>query len=364
MGSMSAATGVCMKQYMGTPDLNRYINYTSAAFSSGEIDDPANLDDDLVFMFSGSVDSTVDPLVMHTLEDYYSNYIKTGSITSEFDVAAEHCLPTLDFGEPCTVSKSPYIGKCNYDGAGLALNKLYGGSLASGTAVASHLTAFDQSPFVPATGSSLGSQGYIYVPAACEDGTTQCKLHISFHGCVQDLASIGNEYAADTGFNDWAEANNIIVLYPYAVTSVMPSNPNACWDWWGYTNADYVYQSGVQMKFVKDMIDHMTAGSPPTPSESPVVQPPTTATPTSAPVEAAPTFAPSESSYPCQEWTTCVWTHYDAGRAVFSDSYTHYLAKGSLDDLGLTLYCSGEAGNNSPVTVKMTADDYYELGSC
>ena len=79
------------------------------------------------------------------------------------------------------------------------------------------------------------------------------------YSCVQDLDSIGNKYADKTGFNGWAEANNIIVLYPYAVSSVQPSNPNACWDWWGYTGADYVYQSGKQMQFVKNLIDHMVS---------------------------------------------------------------------------------------------------------
>ena len=66
--------------------------------------------------------------------------------------------------------------------AGIALKHLYGADLASGNAVASHLTEFDQSPFIPKSGSSLGSTGYIYVPAACADGKTTCKLHISFHG--------------------------------------------------------------------------------------------------------------------------------------------------------------------------------------
>jgi poly(3-hydroxybutyrate) depolymerase len=195
---------------------------------------------------------------MKTLLSYYQNYNNaTGNIATEFDVNAEHCLPTIDYGEACAVKKSPYIGKCDYDGAGIALNHLYG-TLKTGTAVASHLMTFDQTPFIVKS-SSLGNTGYIYVPGACADGKTKCKLHISFHGCVQDLASIGNQYADKTGFNDWAEANNIIVLYPYAVSSVMPSNPNACWDWWGYTGADYVYQTGKQMKFVKDLIDHITA---------------------------------------------------------------------------------------------------------
>lgn len=329
------------------------------------------MEDDLIYMFSGNQDSTVNPLVMHTLEDYYSNYVKSGSISSEFDWAAEHCLPTLDYGEPCTVSKSPYIGKCDYDGAGLALAKLYGDSLVAGTAVASHLTAFDQTPFISGQGTSLGSEGYVYVPAACEDGTTACHLHVAFHGCMQDLSNIGNQYAEDTGFNSWAEANNIIVLYPYATSSVMPSNPNACWDWWGYTGANYVYQSGVQMKFTMDLIEHITGGSTPTPdatsaapSQSPVTLPPS---PTLAPVPAVPSIAPSEaptSGFQCQEWTACVWDHYTEGRAVFSDTFTHYVCKGSGDDLGLTGYCGGEVNNNNPVPVKMTSEGYYEKGNC
>ena len=83
-----------------------------------------------------------------------------------------------------------------------------------------------------------------------------CCVVILYCRCLQDLASIDNQYADKTGFNGWAEANNIIVLYPYAV-STAGTNPNACWDWWGYSGSNYVYQSGTQMKFVKDLIDHI-----------------------------------------------------------------------------------------------------------
>lgn len=55
---------------------------------------------------------------MQDLVTYYENYVNSSGITTEFDIAAEHCLPTLNYGEQCSVKKSPYIGKCNYDGAG------------------------------------------------------------------------------------------------------------------------------------------------------------------------------------------------------------------------------------------------------
>ena len=53
------------------------------------------------------------------------------------------------------------------------------------------------------------------------------SLHISFHGCEQGADFIGSAYAEHTGFNSWAEANNIIVLYPYiAASNSLPTNPN------------------------------------------------------------------------------------------------------------------------------------------
>lgn len=301
---------------------------------------------------------------MKDLQTYYQNYVNSSTIATEWDINAQHCLPTLNYGEPCDVKKSPYIGKCNYDGAGIALNHLYG-DLATGTAVTGHLTTFDQTPFLPSKPASLGNTGYIYVPAACADGSTTCKLHVSFHGCVQDLASIGNQYAADTGFNGWAEANNIIVLYPYAVASQSLGNPNACWDWWGYTGTNYVYKAGAQMKFISDMISHMR--SKPVPTQGPVMAPTKAPSPTAVPTAPVPTELPTAkptSGFVCEEFTACVWDHYTSGRAVFSNNYTHYACKGSLEDLGLTGYCGGAVGVTTPVTIHTTDVNYYELGGC
>ncbi|MDR0234180.1 MAG: fibronectin type III domain-containing protein, partial [Zoogloeaceae bacterium] len=37
--------------------------------------------------------------------------------------------------------------------------------------------------------------------------------------------------------NEWAEQNHLVVLFPQAASSMLlPMNPNACWDWWGYND--------------------------------------------------------------------------------------------------------------------------------
>ena len=54
-----------------------------------------------------------------------------------------------------------------------------------------------------------------------------------------------------TGFNAWADTNQIVVLYPQTIkSSFSPLNPNGCWDWWGIYGSDYFLQSGKQLAAV------------------------------------------------------------------------------------------------------------------
>lgn len=221
----------CMKTLLGGPNIVELINLTKSDFLLGYIDDPANLANDKVYLFSGKADTVVSPNIVHSLNSYYSTFVHTSNIVADFNVNAEHCMPTIDYaeGEDCATLGSPFIGKCGFDGAGHALQQLYGGGLKTGgVAVASNLIAFDQRPFFSSASlSSIGDTGYIYVPTACKSGSSSCRLHVSFHGCEQNLETIGNKYAAHAGYNDWAEANDIIVLYPYVkVSSTVPFNPN------------------------------------------------------------------------------------------------------------------------------------------
>ena len=42
--------------------------------------------------------------------------------------------------------------------------------------------------------------------------------------------AVGNIFAMHAGYNAVAEVNNIIVVYPQAVKSLI-ANPEGCWDW-------------------------------------------------------------------------------------------------------------------------------------
>ena len=122
--------------------------------------------------------------MVEALQDYYSAFVSPAGITSDYSVPAEHCLPTLQYGEPCLELASPYLGRCQVDGAGLAFTALYPGALQQprGTADASRLLSFDQTPYYTGSRTSLDQSGFLYVPAQCQDGVTSCRLHVSYHG--------------------------------------------------------------------------------------------------------------------------------------------------------------------------------------
>ena len=211
--------------------------------------------DDRVFLFSGTKDSVVNPITMTALQEYYSYFINSRQILTDFTFPAEHCFPSVDYGEPCNTLDSPYIGACSYDAAYKSLTQIYYGTkLAAGYAIPSNLKSFDQTPYFSGLSTSIGDVGYIYIPTACA-AMGPCKLHIAYHGCLQTLDDIGNAFAANAGYNSWAEANNIIVVYPYTIKNSRLGNPNGCWDWWGYTTANYAYKTGDQMLFSKRIID-------------------------------------------------------------------------------------------------------------
>jgi hypothetical protein len=266
--SLSYAEEKCMYYLMGGPDTDKLITFTNNQAALKTIDDPANLKDDKIFIYSGTKDSVVNPKVVHALEDYYNAFVDKANIVTNFNLPSQHCIPTLNYGEPCEKLKSPYLGDCAYDGAGVALQQMLGTLTKAGTAVSANLRQFDQTDFYSGNGKDicLDTTGYIYIPSACADGSVACRLHVSFHGCSQAQADIGTDFAVHAGFNSWAESNNIVVVYPYAVANQALSNPNACWDWWGYTDASkqdptYVLQSGVQIKFAKDIVDTLMGAS-------------------------------------------------------------------------------------------------------
>jgi hypothetical protein len=133
------------------------------------------------------------------------------------------------------------------------------------------LLAFDQTPFFAAVDESVSMNevAHLYVPRSCRGGSS-CRLHVALHGCLQYQQAIEKDCAEqgkcqalyffkDSGYNEWAEINRTVVLYPQATgwggESDPDRNPYGCWDWWGYSGPDYFRKNGKQISAIDRMIE-------------------------------------------------------------------------------------------------------------
>jgi len=234
----------------------------------GLIDPPASLADDRVWMLGGAADTTVEPPVMDALEAFYRQWVPAGAIRRVRLPEAGHAMISVADGKAnaCGTSEPPYINRCgDFDAAGELLRHLLGPLEPRRAPDAGALLTFDQRPFIdgPPADISMAEQGFVYLPAACRAGG--CRVHVAFHGCRQGEDQIGRRFVEGAGYNPWAEANRLIVLYPQTVARtgwVAGSyrwilNPKGCWDWWGYSSADYATRNGPQLEAVRRMVDRL-----------------------------------------------------------------------------------------------------------
>ena len=259
-GVITRAINDCTEGAPAGPDERPLIATLRASAAARTVDDPSWLAPDRVWIFHGKRDRKIGAAVSDSLLRFYLAFVPRERIRYETQVPAAHGFPTLAEGGACDADESPWLLACNYDGAGEMLRYLYDGLVAPTGKVAGELREFGQSRYVERESvASMADDGFVFVPKDCADGKP-CRIHVVFHGCRQGIEELGRAFAREAGYNRWADANRIVVLYPQAETSYFsPFNPRGCWDWWGYSGVDYAARSGAQLTSVHRMLTALGA---------------------------------------------------------------------------------------------------------
>lgn len=240
----------CVNKLDGNIDLAALNKQTDEWAKQGKLAALSNLKNSKVWLLSGSKDSKVIASVSQALYEQYREWVGDENIEYVHDKPFAHHFPTLSEGSACEVSESPFLGNCGYDAAGELLNFIYPDLHDRIAKPTGKISVIEQQTLGGDAASSLADTGYVYIPQSCQQGAT-CKLHISFHGCNQNANAVGKAYVEQNGLNNWADSNNLVVLYPQTKSSmVLPLNPQGCWDWWGYTGDDYATRNGDQIKAI------------------------------------------------------------------------------------------------------------------
>ena len=186
------------------------------------------------------------------------------------------------------------VQECGYDMAGALLGQLLG-LLKPRTKASGQLVRFNQSKFWPAgskacnlTCSAEGDcpctgmfhDGLVYIPTNCgvadipapnwcgggcdphnhtvnpppiANGTvSDCRIHVVYPGCSCCINEGPSGYGIPryAGFNEYAESNDIIVLYPQQDGGGLPS---PCWD--AIKDPNQSNRKGLQMNVVNRIVD-------------------------------------------------------------------------------------------------------------
>ncbi len=255
-GVVTRALKDCLAGASGGPDLAPLVAALRASAAVHAVDDPSALAADRIWILHGAKDDKVGAAVSDSLVRFYKEFVPLDQVRYETQVPAAHGFPTLANGGACDADASPWILACNYDAAGEMLKHLYGNLVPPGDAVTGTLLEFGQARYADKGAlTSMADTGFLFVPKECAEGLP-CRVHVAFHGCRQGIGFIGRTFARQAGYDRWADANRIVVLYPQVRASTSwPVNPRGCWDWWGYSGADYAVKGGAQLSAVHRMLE-------------------------------------------------------------------------------------------------------------
>lgn len=240
--------------------------YLEAQSGLGTIDPIANLAGQPVYLWSGTQDQTVHPKQM---ADLAAQYRRLGANVRFDDMfPAAHGWESPEAELDCGTPGSPFMVRCSANGVVYdsvrtwltlflgALNPRNDGRLHGS------LRDFDQTEFGASQHVSMNHTGKVFVPRSCAQGR-ECGFVLALHGCRQYSGAIGDRWVTQAGINEWADTNGLVVLYPDTIASSAPgpTNPNGCWDWWGYSNQvdpNYALKSGLQMSVLHAMVRRVT----------------------------------------------------------------------------------------------------------
>jgi poly(3-hydroxybutyrate) depolymerase len=264
-GDPRRALDTCLR---GAPDAQVAIAEARRLAALRWIDSTENLKRTRAWLLAGGADAVVARTVVEAARDFFAHF-NSGGTHFELMPGLGHGMPTRSTGAACKASASPYLNRCDDDAAARMLGDLYGAG-AGTRAGRGRIERFRQGEFLSPWRrlwllSSLDREGYVFVPEQCAAGV-RCRVHVALHGCRQGVQDVGEAFVRDAGYNDWAAANDTIVLYPQVkpvrpnwLLAWLPNNPLGCWDWWGYTGPDYAIKSGAQIAALRAMVDRVTA---------------------------------------------------------------------------------------------------------
>lgn len=250
----------------------------------------ANIAKQRVLIYQGKGDEVVRPAMADKLQEFYQRLGVSSSALKVILGEGNHNFPTSRKDAiDCKLSRVPYVASCDRDLAGEILEHTLGRKL---NRAKFNILNFRRIEQKNAPGS-LATYGYIYANPFCVANPTACDLHVALHGCqmnddydenfqklyeqkiqvarmlvVTPVEMMARQprmgalsFARRAGYAEYAEdpENRLMILFPQTriTTANYPSNPNGCWDWFGWTGSYYATNRGSEARWLQGFINQV-----------------------------------------------------------------------------------------------------------
>lgn len=235
------------------------------------IDNPDNLKNHKVWLYTSKNDKSVVFSVMDNLNDFYNDIVyqdkQLADKQKQFIVSenAGHAWISNLAKNACETHKvSPFINYCNgYDSAENYLQFFFPNQVSNDKNNSKNNTnlkningrfiKFSQSDLQKKyniQNAEMANEGFAFIPKQCESKDSieksTCAIHFVLHGCHQSYDMIDEQFIYQTGVWQYAEKYNLVLVYPQ--TKKSEKNPNSCWDWFGYSGENYTTKQAAQLK--------------------------------------------------------------------------------------------------------------------
>lgn len=263
------------------PDPEKLV---ALAQATDNIDDLSHVAGQRMYIFTGTCDQVVNQYAVRSTKAFYQALgVPDESLLFVDDVPAGHSIITMNPEDsPLSANQPPYINRGAFIQSYQILDHLYPGAKAAAEAPFGDLVRFEQAEFLDTAEqrACMAEFGYAYIPSRVASGEAEAiGVHVVLHGCKQGYAYIdyvngredslnqppyGDRYVRSTGYMEWAEANDLILLFPQADggDNNDVQNPEGCWDWWGYSASDpyepdYYSRDAVQIRAIYSMLTRL-----------------------------------------------------------------------------------------------------------
>ncbi len=250
-GQLSKGLSECMFN-SGSVSIDKKVEYAKKQQGLGNLASPNYLKNFNLYIYASPKDIIVKKEGAPKIVDFYRSFTTSFSYKLESNIASAHGFPTVSEGNRCDQMASPWIQACGRNIALEMINFLEGKTYSEGKMDRGQLFTFNQGKYSGAN-TFLMPEGYVYIPERCRNGMQKCGLHMALHGCKQNTDDVGDQFETRTGIADAAEAAGMVVIFPQAARD-QSANPNACWDWTGYSSKDFANTHGPQTSALRAMI--------------------------------------------------------------------------------------------------------------